>query len=260
MTLAQAWRALFTPAEARLLGDAGWASVAISSRQQILRAGVADQDMLYLSRGFAGRYRCDRLRRQFLGIQVPGDFLDLPGFFLGPSGTDAEALGPVEAQAIPARRLQALEAEAPVAIDKLRRIALIDAAIRRRWVYRRAPRRPRPDRQFFCEMLLRLYTRGLCSFGGFALPLTQVDLAEANGMPPVHVNRMLSELRQGGVCTFSQGGVSIAKLPDLFQAARYRWDYLCLGADLDREIRDRIGAGRTPAARARPEGKPAAIP
>ena len=51
------------------------------------------------------------------------------------------------------------------------------------------------------------------------------------------------ELREDGICTFAQGSLRIMKLPELFQAGQYRWDYLYLGADLDHEIRERVSVG-----------------
>ena len=98
---------------------------------------------------------------------------------------------------------------------------------------------------FFCEMLVRLYARSLCTLDGFELPLTQTDLAEVSGMTPVHVNRMLSELRDEGICTFTQGTVQILDLPGLFQTGQYRWDYLYLDEDLDQEIAEKAGMRAT---------------
>ena len=251
MTLEGAWPAVFTQAEAELLEGIAGASVSFPSRKQILRTESATDSVLYLSAGFVGRYRCDRLgRRQFMGIQVPGDYLDLPGFFMGRLDANAEALGPVEVQAAPAERLRALESEAPAIAEKLWRISMIDAAISRHWVYRigRLGGRARIA-SFFCEMLLRLYARGLCPLDRFELPLTQTDLAEANGMTSVHVNRLLGELRAEGICTFAQGIVEITNLPELFQTGQYRWDYLYLGADLTAEIQERLSSPRRGAIR-----------
>ena len=84
------------------------------------------------------------------------------------------------------------------------------------------------------------------TFDGFDLPLTQTDLAEVSGMTPVHVSRMLSELREEGICAFAQGAVQILNLPALFQTGQYRWDHLYLGDDLDREIADKAGMRATP--------------
>ena len=253
MTLERAWPAVFTQAEAELLEGIADTSVSFPSRKQIMRIESATDSVLYLSAGFVGRYRCDRLgRRQFMGIQVPGDYLDLPGFFMGRLDANAEALGPVEVQAAPAERLRALELEAPAVAEKLWRISMIDAAISRHWVYRigRLGGRARIA-SFFCEMLLRLYARSLCTLDRFDLPLTQSDLAEACGMTAVHVNRMLSELREEGICTFQHGAVTITGLRELFQTGQYRWGYLYLAPGLDREIHERVASRRIPAAHVR---------
>ena len=248
MTLAQAWPTLFTPQDAQLLSGKQDLVVPFRPREQILRSGKVADRLLFISRGFVGNYRTDRFgRRQFLSIQVPGDFVDLPGFLLGHRDMDAEALGPVELCALSPEHLQSLEAEAPAVDRKLWRISMIDAASGWHWIFRlgRLGGRARVA-SFFCDMLVRLYARGLCTFDGFDLPLTQTDLAEVSGMTPVHVSRMLSELREEGICAFAQGAVQILNLPALFQTGQYRWDHLYLGDDLDREIADKTGMRATP--------------
>ena len=251
MTLDRAWPALFTRAEMQLLRDPGPPAVLLRPRQKLALDGDGGAGLHWLSSGFVGQYRLDRLgRRQFVGIQLPGDCVDLAGLFLGRIDHDAEALGPAELRGLPPGRLQALEAEAPRLPEKLWRISLAEAAINRYWVYRigRLGGRARIA-NFFCEMLLRLYARGLGAFDRFDLPLTQTDLAEVSGMTAVHVNRMLSELRDEGICTFAQGTVRVEKLPELFQIGQYRWDYLDLGPDLDREIGERVAGPRRASSR-----------
>lgn len=242
MTIEQAWPGVFTPAEAQLLAGIRSAPMALRSRQQIMRRDMALNSALYLSGGFVGIYRLDRLgRRQFLGLHLPGDYLDLPGFLLGRPDYNMDALGFATVQETPRERLQALESEAPAILAKLWRISMVEASISRYWIFRigRLVGRARIA-NFLCEMLVRLYARGLCGMDGFDMPLAQIDLAEICGMTPVHASRMLAELRDEGICTFTQGAVQIAKLPELFQTGQYRWDYLYLGAELDQEIRERV--------------------
>lgn len=45
------------------------------------------------------------------------------------------------------------------------------------------------------EMLVRFRMVGLAAGHAFAFPITQADLADATGLTPVHVNRMLQDLR-----------------------------------------------------------------
>ncbi|RJT29435.1 Crp/Fnr family transcriptional regulator [Mesorhizobium waimense] len=63
------------------------------------------------------------------------------------------------------------------------------------------------------HLLLELKTRlervGDITRKGFACPLTQYDLADALGLTPIHVNRMLRELRERGFLEFRQGYVRV---------------------------------------------------
>ncbi|TIL94343.1 MAG: Crp/Fnr family transcriptional regulator [Mesorhizobium sp.] len=59
------------------------------------------------------------------------------------------------------------------------------------------------------ELRARLERVGAASRTGFACPLTQYDLADALGLTPVHVNRMLRELRERGFLEFRQGHVRV---------------------------------------------------
>lgn len=245
MTIEQAWPDVFTPAEAQLLSGLKSASMMLRPRQQITRHEAAQNSVLYLSSGFVGVYRLDRLgRRQFLGLYLPGDYVDLAGFFLGRPDYNMDAFGFAMVEATSCERLQGLGAQAPAILERLWHISMIDAAIDRYWIFRigRLVGRARIA-NFLCEMLLRLYARGLCSMDRFEVPLAQIDLAEICGMTPVHASRMLAELRDEGICTFTQGMVQVMKLPELFQTGQYRWDYLHLGSELDREIRERVMSG-----------------
>ncbi|AEH87407.1 MULTISPECIES: Crp/Fnr family transcriptional regulator [Mesorhizobium] len=63
------------------------------------------------------------------------------------------------------------------------------------------------------HLLLELRTRlervGGVARNGYSCPLTQYDLADALGLTPIHVNRMLRELRERKLLEFRQGHVRI---------------------------------------------------
>ncbi|MET3580241.1 CRP-like cAMP-binding protein [Mesorhizobium robiniae] len=63
------------------------------------------------------------------------------------------------------------------------------------------------------HLLLELRTRlervGAVTRTGYACPLTQYDLADALGLTPIHVNRMLRELRERRFLEFRQGHVRL---------------------------------------------------
>lgn len=55
----------------------------------------------------------------------------------------------------------------------------------------------------------RLTLSGIASDGHFPLPLTQEMMADALGLTPVHVNRMLQRARSEAVLTWRGGLVSL---------------------------------------------------
>ena len=48
---------------------------------------------------------------------------------------------------------------------------------------------------FLCEMFKRLEAVGLASGSVLTMPITQVEIADALGLSPVHMNRMVKTLR-----------------------------------------------------------------
>ena len=59
------------------------------------------------------------------------------------------------------------------------------------------------------ELTGRLQRVGAIDHDGFDCPLTQYDLADALGLTPIHVNRMLRELRERRFLEFRQGHVRL---------------------------------------------------
>ncbi len=77
-----------------------------------------------------------------------------------------------------------------------------------------------------CELYVRMGNVGLVTDGRMSLPLTQADLGQALGLTPVHVNRMLSQLRGKGLVTFRAFQLRILDLDGLIAAAGFDPGYL----------------------------------
>ncbi len=71
----------------------------------------------------------------------------------------------------------------------------------------------------FCELFLRLRCVGLTEGDSCALPLTQVELADALGLSNVHVNRTLQELRRAGLIVLKGGRLTIPDFAALQKAS-----------------------------------------
>ncbi|WP_287217273.1 Crp/Fnr family transcriptional regulator [Mesorhizobium sp.] len=76
------------------------------------------------------------------------------------------------------------------------------------------------------ELRARLERVGAASRTGFACPLTQYDLADALGLTPVHVNRMLRELRERGFLEFRQGHVRVLDRLGVTKFAEFDASYI----------------------------------
>jgi CRP-like cAMP-binding protein len=78
----------------------------------------------------------------------------------------------------------------------------------------------------FCELWVRLRRVGLASRQGFAMPVTQEDIADALGLSLVHVNRTLRGLRADGIVRFRHGRAEVEDLDGLQRAAGFDGGYL----------------------------------
>lgn len=76
------------------------------------------------------------------------------------------------------------------------------------------------------ELGARLEQIGCATEDGYECPLTQYDLADALGLTPIHVNRMLRKLREHGFLSLRQGRVTFHDRPGLTEFANFNEGYL----------------------------------
>lgn len=243
MLLNRAYPDIFAEPEAQLLAGLLGSPIMARNRSRIIRANVPLDQSLYLTRGMLGRYDVDRQgRRQFVGIQIAGDYFDLAAYLLKYLDHDIDALSPVEMRPTSYGDLDRIAVERPDLYHKLWKISLIDASIHRYWIFRlgRLAGKARVA-NFLTEMFVRLYARGLCGTDSYELPLSQTDLAEINGMTSVHINRLLGELRLDGFCTLTDGVVRLGNLAGLARVGHYSPEYLYLGPTVLAEVRGLLG-------------------
>ena len=201
----------------------------VTARKTVVRAHRDLTESVMLVEGFVSRQReLPDGRRQILAIHVPGDFVDLHGFLLKRLDHDVCALSSVRIACASHDRLRDVAATMPELARKLWFVTTVDAAIHRQWIAMLS--RPAIERvaHLFCELHARLSVVERITRDGYALPLTQADLADATALTPVHVNRTLRHLRERGLVNFRSGRVSIEDLPALERIARFDRDYLYL--------------------------------
>ncbi|HEX8302544.1 Crp/Fnr family transcriptional regulator [Sphingomonas sp.] len=196
-----------------------------------IRAGEVLTFSTLLLDGLMTRYKdLSDGQRQITEIHVPGDFADLHSFTLKHLDHNVMTLTPCKIVKSPHDRIQKLCEEHP----RLGRIywfsTNLDACIHREWEVSLG-RRSALERtaHLLCELQVRLGIVGLATGNGYALPITQADVAECLGLTPVHVNRVLKELRETGLVEFRNGRVTIHDIEGLKRAAEFDPTYLYLG-------------------------------
>lgn len=183
-----------------------------------------------LLEGFVYRYKdLKDGARQTLQIAVVGDFIDLHSLLLKQLDHHIAGFTDCRLALFPHERLKNLIAEHQHLGRLLWLSTVVDAAIHREWMLSLG-RRDASSRlaHLFCELQVRLTAAGLAEHGTYELPITQTDLAEALGLTPVHINRMLRQLREDGLVTFRSKTVEIEDWDRLVAIAEFDPFYLSM--------------------------------
>lgn len=208
------------------------------ARQTVIREGVPLQVSTLLLEGLMSRQVDGRDGvRQLVAIQVPGDFVDLHAYPLKTLDHDVGTLTAVRVAIVPHAALNDIQHAYPELARKLWFLTLIDAAMHRQWVFRLGRLRAiQRVAHFLCETDLRLMAIGQSDGLQFRLPLTQFDVAEICGLTSIHVNRVMRELRDQGLCTFRNSLVDIHNLPALVALGEFEPNYLYFDDALSRRF------------------------
>jgi CRP-like cAMP-binding protein len=196
--------------------------------QDIVRDGARPDECCLVLDGFACRYKLlPDGRRQIMSFHVPGDIPDLQSLHLAVMDHALAALAPTHVACIPHKNIRELTQRFPGLLHAFWRSTLIDAAIHREWIVGLG-QLDALERiaHLLSEMLLRYEAVGLAVDGAFKLPVIQAELADALGLSPVHVNRVVQDLRRRGLITWSSSTVTILKRQELMAHCLFDPTYL----------------------------------
>jgi CRP-like cAMP-binding protein len=180
--------------------------------------------------GFACRYKVLRNgSRQIVALLVPGDFCDLHVAILGTMDYSIATLSPCTIADLSRATVLDLTEQYPRIGRALWWATLVDEAVSREWLVN-IGRREAPQRMahLFCELLMRFQAVGLADGDSCPFPLTQVDLADALGLTPVHVNRTVQALRQAGLIVLQKRRLAIPDVDSLKMFCDFDPEYLHL--------------------------------
>ena len=200
----------------------------VAARTTLAREGATPAQCCVLVEGFACRSKTtDSGKRQILSVHIPGEILDLEALHLRVLDHDVSTLSKCRVGLIGHEALLALTRARPMVAEALWRYTACDAAVFREWIVN-IGRRPALNRlaHLLVEVGTRLEKVGLANGASFELPMTQLDIADALGLTPVHVNRVVQELRRSGLLELNKYAVSLPDPKRLKEVAAFDDLYL----------------------------------
>lgn len=194
----------------------------------MVHQGEIDQSSFILADGWACSYKIlSDGSRQIVNFQIPGDFLGLRSVLFRTSDHNVEPITPIEASEVSKADLYETFVKTPRLATAVLWAASRDEAMVVEHLVG-VGQRPAAERtaHLLLELSARLKLVGLGDKSGFACPVTQYQLADAVGLTPVHVNRVLREIREAGLMTFQNGRVTFDDLDGLIDFADFDRAYL----------------------------------
>ncbi|HEX8626281.1 MAG TPA: Crp/Fnr family transcriptional regulator [Allosphingosinicella sp.] len=199
----------------------------MGARRNVIREGERPDHVHLMVEGWAARYKllADGTR-QITAFLIPGDFCDLHVTILGEMDHSITTLTRAKVAYIPRSRMDALT-ERPGLIKAFWWTTLVDEAVLRAWIVN-VGRRDAFEAigHLMCELYVRMKNIGLTDGHCFELPLTQEELADALGLTPVHVNRVLQRMRSEELISFKSGLLTILDYRQLESASGFNSNYL----------------------------------
>lgn len=195
----------------------------IGADTPIIREGDKPFNCCMLIKGFCVRAKTTAQgKRQILSVHIPGDIPDLQSLHLPVMDHELRTLSTSTVGFMSHTSIRQLARSRPLVAEALWRQTLIDAVLFRDWIVN-IGRRSAEQRlvHLFIELYQRLSVVGLVNNEAYDLPMTQTDLADATGLTPVHVSRVLKSLREHGLIQMRRSVVTIGNTTRLSEWARF---------------------------------------
>lgn len=199
-----------------------------SARCDIAREGDNPKVIRLLVSGWACRYKdLPDGRRQIVGFFLPGDFYDMNVNIISELDYSIGALTRVRYFEIPPERFQDVMDGRPRLTRALLWHELVNAGLQREWLLSMGQRSPAERlAHLFIELYQRLRAVGLTDGCSYDFPITQNNLAEANGLSLVHVNRTLQEMKRDGLIEIAERKLTIIDFGRLKDMGMFNGNYL----------------------------------
>lgn len=202
----------------------------LATRQDIVRDGDKPAHCCLILDGWICRYKLlGDGKRQIFSFHIAGDIPDLQSQHVPTMDYGLATITTATVAFIDHERLHELTLRHPKLGTLFWRETLIDAAIFRQCMVGLGRRSAfEHTAHLFCELYLKLQAVGLAENYRCQLPIAQHDLADALGLTPVHVNRVLRDMRDQALITLHAHTLVIKAWNELVRIAQFDPTYLNL--------------------------------
>jgi CRP-like cAMP-binding protein len=196
--------------------------------EDVIREGDDPKNVFLITKGIACRYKLlEDGRRQILAFFLPGDLCDLNVYILDEMDHSIGAVTAMEYAILSPDIMNQLGDDHPRIMRALWWESLVTASIQREWTVSLGQRDALESlAHLFCELYLRMRMIGMVENDQCHLPLTQQYLADALGLTPTHIGRVLRQLEQTGVAKFERRVLKVQDLAELKKIACFNPSYL----------------------------------
>jgi len=221
-------RAGLAPDEIEILGDAGATARQYPAKCDLIREGDEPGPVFVFLEGWGCRYKImPEGGRQILAFMAPGDFSDPHTNVLDEMDHTVATVTSALVATIPRARVEELIELSPAITRAFWLMQLVDLGVARSWIAS-IGRRGSIERvtHLMCELYFRAHASGLISNGECRMPHSQILIADALGLTPVHVNRVLRKLKEADLMRLDNGALVIDDIAQLSCIAGFDDTYL----------------------------------
>lgn len=200
----------------------------LPARRDIIREGDRPGPVFVMLSGWACTYKIlPSGTRQVTSFMMPGDSCDLHVSLLAEMDHSIQTITGARVATISQNALHQMLDASPAISRALYSSQLIDEATLRAWIVSMG-RRSSTERvaHLMCELYVRLQNIEGDTGSKVDLPISQILFADALGMTPVHINRVLRRLREAGIMEISKRSLRVTDPVGLASLAGFEENYL----------------------------------
>jgi len=204
--------------ETKLHPSSNWQHYrAARAGEQILTRNQSSGSVFVLCDGWAFRFfQLSNGRRQILGFLLPGDLLSPVAVFEDRPSFSAQTLTDARLSVFERREVETRCATNPRVVWALAKSCATDTGYAEKLMTALGQRSAEERIAYlFLHLMERIATRNVIREHRYRLPLRQQHIADAVGLTPVHVSRVIGLFRDHGLIEFSGGVLHVLNQPEL---------------------------------------------